>query len=104
MKFKQRKGKVPGFKHQNSTMGWLSREAHSHPKTWGYIEHQLNANSVETMFAWSAEDHGGKAYAYDKVKRLKNVLRAFHGVVKEDQLVVVEQYDPKSKRWEKPSH
>lgn len=105
MKFKHSQSKL-GFKHRTSNWGWLTRAANDNPITWAYVEVQRSETLVETFFIRSADKHGGQAWAYDKVKELKKakILRAFHGIVQEDQLIVVEQYDPKSKRWEEPGH
>lgn len=107
MKFKV--SRLSRFKHQTNGLYFCSRGllmSSTTPKSWGYVEVQQNETSVETTIAYSSEEHGGQAWAYDKVKELKKakILRAFHGIVQEEQLIVVEQYDPKSKRREEPTH
>lgn len=73
------------------------------PKSWGFVEVVVNDETVEIHMGYSSTDGGGRKYAYSKVKEVKGrVNQAFHGVVIEDQMQVVEVYDPKTKKWTKP--
>lgn len=72
--------------------------------TVGYLEIKIDG-AKEIMYAVFENSGKGKEYAYAKVKKAgKAVLQAWHGELQEDQVLVLETFDLKTRKWVKYKH